>query len=79
FAREFISKVQQMRKNNDYEILDTIKIYYNGPDSVEKAVMKFEDYIKKETLATDIIKVDEEFEQKQDLNGELTGIRLEKN
>ncbi len=79
FAREFISKVQQMRKNNDYEILDTIKIYYNGPDSIEKAVMKFEDYIKKETLATDIIKVDEEFEQKQDLNGELTGIRLEKN
>ncbi len=79
FAREFISKVQQMRKNNDYEILDTIKIYFNGPDSIEKAVMKFEDYIKKETLATDIIKVDEEFEQKQDLNGELTGIRLEKN
>lgn len=79
FAREFISKVQQMRKNNDYEILDTIKIYYNGPDSIEKAVIKFEEYIKKETLATDIIKVDEEFEQKQDLNGELTGIRLEKN
>jgi len=79
YAREFISKVQQMRKNNDYEILDTIKIYYNGPESIENAVKRFESYIKSETLATEIIKVDEELEQKQDLNGELTGIRLERN
>ncbi|TFZ39226.1 isoleucine--tRNA ligase [Soehngenia longivitae] len=79
YAREFISKVQQMRKNNDYEILDTIKIYYNGPSSIENAVKRFESYIKSETLATEIIKVDEEIEQKQDLNGELTGIRLERN
>jgi isoleucyl-tRNA synthetase len=79
YAREFISKVQQMRKNNDYEILDTIKIYYNGPSSIENAVKRFESYIKSETLATDIIKVDEEIEPKQDLNGELTGIRLERN
>jgi len=79
YAREFISKVQQMRKNNDYEILDTIKIYYNGPESIANAVKKFEAYIKSETLATDIIKVDEEIEPKQDLNGELTGIRLERN
>ena len=79
YAREFISKVQQMRKNNDYEILDTIKIYYNGSESIANAVKKFEAYIKSETLATDIIKVDEEIEPKQDLNGELTGIRLERN
>lgn len=79
YAREFISKVQQMRKNNDYEILDTIKIYYNGPSSIENAVKRFESYIKSETLATDIIKIDKQIEPKQDLNGELTGIRLEKN
>jgi isoleucyl-tRNA synthetase len=78
YAREFISKVQQMRKNNGYEVLDNINIYYSGDDEIREAVELFEDFIKEETLAVSIEKVDEDYFEKQDLNGHMTGIKLEK-
>lgn len=78
YAREFISKVQQMRKNNGYEMLDNINIYYNGDNEIEKAVEEYKDYIMKETLALSIKKVEEDLFEKQDLNGHKTGIKLEK-
>jgi valyl-tRNA synthetase len=51
YAREFISKVQQMRKNNGYEMMDRIKIFYTSSPEIDKAVKDFQDYIKEETLA----------------------------
>ena len=51
-AREIVSKVQQMRKNNNYELTDRISIIYNANDDVKTAIEDFSDYIKKETLAT---------------------------
>lgn len=78
YAREFISKVQQMRKSNDYDVLDNINIYYDSDEEIEEAVKLFEDYIKKETLAISIEKVKDESFEKQDLNGHMTGIKLEK-
>ena len=78
YAREFISKVQQMRKNNDYEVLDNINIYYDGSDEIEEAIKEHEDFIKSETLALSIEKVKDNSFEKQDLNGHETGIRLEK-
>ncbi|NLV88095.1 MAG: isoleucine--tRNA ligase [Tissierellia bacterium] len=78
YAREFISKVQQMRKNNGYEVLDNINIYYDGSDEIKAAIDEYEDYIKSETLAKSIIRVNEEDLERQDLNGQMTGIRLER-
>ena len=40
-ARELVSKVQQMRKQNDYEMMDKIHIYLSADDDVATAV---EDY-----------------------------------
>ncbi len=77
YAREFISKVQQMRRSNDYNILDNIKIYYNGSETIQEAIKEFEDYIKDETLAVEINLVEENLEE-QDLNGEMTGMKLER-
>ncbi len=77
YAREFVSKVQQMRKNNGYEVTDNINIYFNGDEEITAAVKSFEDYIKKETLAENIKAVDEEIKT-FDLNGHDTGIRLER-
>ena len=77
YAREFISKVQQMRKTNGYEVLDNIEIYYNGGEEIEEAIKEHEEFIKAETLAVKIEKTDREVE-KQDLNGQMTGIYLEK-
>jgi isoleucyl-tRNA synthetase len=35
-ARELISKVQQMRKNNDYEVTDNIRIFLDADEAVSK-------------------------------------------
>ncbi|MCT4564726.1 MAG: isoleucine--tRNA ligase [Maledivibacter sp.] len=78
FAREFISKVQQLRKNNGYEMMDNIKIYFDGDDEIAKAVEIFKSYIKEETLAVSIERVSDDSFEKQDLNGHGTGIKLEK-
>jgi isoleucyl-tRNA synthetase len=78
YAREFVSKIQQMRKNNGYEILDNINIYYDGSDEIKSAVDSFEDFIKVETLAKKIEMVRDEAFERQDLNGQMTGIKLEK-
>ncbi|NLW21772.1 MAG: isoleucine--tRNA ligase [Tissierellia bacterium] len=78
YAREFISKVQQMRKNNGYEVLDNIRIYYDGNDEIAEAVNIFEDFIKEETLALSIERVEDDSFEKQDLNGHMTGIKIEK-
>ena len=78
FAREFISKVQQMRKNNGYEMMDNIKIYFNGDEEVNKAVDVHREYIMKETLAVNIESVSEDNLEKHNLNDHETGIRLEK-
>ncbi|MTI65775.1 MAG: isoleucine--tRNA ligase [Firmicutes bacterium] len=78
FAREFISKVQQKRKNNGYDMLDNINIYFAGDDEITKAVDVHREYIKDETLALNIESVDEDDLDKYDLNGHETGIRLER-
>ena len=45
-ARECVSKVQQLRKNNDFNIVDRINLYYSGDEDFNKCVSKFENYIK---------------------------------
>ena len=36
FVREIISKVQTMRKEADFEVMDRIKVTYNGSEKAEK-------------------------------------------
>ncbi|MEG0391182.1 MAG: isoleucine--tRNA ligase [Anaerovoracaceae bacterium] len=76
-AREIISKVQQLRKQKDYEMMDHIKIFAKADEEVSAAMEKHKDYIMKETLATEIIIKDGLEEYK--INGHLTGIDVEKN
>ncbi|SHI80636.1 Isoleucyl-tRNA synthetase [Lutispora thermophila DSM 19022] len=78
YAREFISKVQQMRKNNDYEVLDRIRIYFDGDDEIAKAVEVHKDYIMTETLADVVERVKDDSLEKQDLNGHMTGMKVER-
>jgi isoleucyl-tRNA synthetase len=50
-AREFVRRVQEARKQADFEISDRIKIFYSSSDNMRKAVDQFKEYIKDETLA----------------------------
>ena len=78
YAREFISKVQQMRKNNNYEMMDRINIYFDGDDKIAGAVSAYKDYIMKETLAEKVERVTDKSFETQDLNGHETGMKLER-
>ena len=76
-ARETISKVQQLRKNNGFEVENRIKIYYNSSDSYESSIANYIDMIKDETLAVEVIRVSEQLDS-IDINDYKVGFRLEK-
>ena len=78
FAREFVSKVQQMRKSSGFEVTDQIKIDFNGDEEVTKAVNEYKDYIMQETLAVAIDSVQDAQLEQQNLNDHMTGIKVEK-
>ena len=75
-ARELVSKVQNMRKQKDYNIMDRIYLYYSGDAEVKEAVMQYQSFIQKETLAESITEktIGESF----DINGHDVTIEIEK-
>ena len=50
-AREFVNRVQNMRKDAGFEVTDKIKIHYSGSELMIDAVELFNQYIANETLA----------------------------
>jgi len=58
FAREFVNRVQNMRKDSGFEVTDKIKIEFNGSEKLIDAVNAFKDYISNETLARELIQKD---------------------
>ena len=55
FVREIISKIQNMRKDAGFEVMDHINVYENGNDKVKEILVKNADFIKREVLAEQII------------------------
>ncbi len=53
-VREFVRRVQSLRKDADLDIADRIHLYYTASDQLEKAVQAFREYIEEETLAVKI-------------------------
>jgi isoleucyl-tRNA synthetase len=51
-AREFVNKVQNMRKTADFKVTQRIRVEYCGGADVQKAVAVFSEYICGETLTT---------------------------
>ena len=74
-AREIVSKVQNLRKESNFEVENRINLYYDG--DLDDVLAKFTDYIKKETLSLDIIKTSLDTES-YDINGKNVKFRVEK-
>jgi isoleucyl-tRNA synthetase len=53
-AREFVNRVQNMRKEANFEVTDRISVGFTGADKIKEAVVSMSDYIKKEILAEEI-------------------------
>ncbi|MBQ5736071.1 MAG: isoleucine--tRNA ligase, partial [Lachnospiraceae bacterium] len=55
FVRELISKIQTMRKEADFEVMDKITVYNDKNDKIAQLFEKNAEVIKSEVLATDIL------------------------
>ena len=53
-AREIVSKIQNLRKSNGFEVTDRISLNFSGDFEIEKAINNNLEYIKSETLANAI-------------------------
>lgn len=69
YAREMISRIQQMRKAADFQVLDEINVYYQCDDTFEKGVAAHKDYIMGETLTVSLAKADDKAFEAFELNG----------
>jgi len=75
-AREFVSKVQQLRKNHDFDVTDNIHIYYQGDDKVIEAINEHKSWIMKETLALALENKTDSESEEIDLNGHSTEVAV---
>ena len=53
-AREFVNRVQNMRKNAGFDVIDRIEIYAKVNDELQQAIAERKDYIQNETLAESV-------------------------
>jgi len=64
-ARETVSKIQQIRKNNGFDVADRVKIYYESDDEYMNDIASFVEFVCDETLALEFIKttgLDDEYD-----------------
>lgn len=77
FVREVISKIQTMRKENKFEVMDRITVYVNGNDTVFALMQKNAVAIKDIVLADDIVTGSREgFAKEWNINGEKVEISI---
>jgi isoleucyl-tRNA synthetase len=53
-AREFVRRVQDLRKSSALEISDRIRLFYTASPVLIEAIEQFRDYVMAETLATEL-------------------------
>ncbi|MBQ6323416.1 MAG: isoleucine--tRNA ligase [Bacilli bacterium] len=76
-AREFVRKVQSLRKEADFVITDHIKVHYKGTPKVEEMLEKYYDYVMGEVLGDELVK-NNRLKAKCMLNDEEAYIKVEK-
>jgi isoleucyl-tRNA synthetase len=80
-AREFVNRIQNMRKDAGYQVTDKINIEFSGNSDFVFAINSFANYISVETLAKKIenkSKLDGGFLQDWKIGGDEIKIKIEK-
>ncbi len=71
FVREIISKLQTMRKENGFQVVDHITVYATGNDKLVDIMSRNEDFLKKVVLADKVVYGSTEgFVKEWNINGE---------
>ena len=80
FVYEVISKIQTMRKDADFEVMDHIRVAINGNERIADIVRRNEEAIAQKVLADEIL-VDTplEISREWNVNGENVTIGVAKN
>jgi isoleucyl-tRNA synthetase len=81
-AREFVNRIQNLRKESGFEVTDRIRIYHHSSAGLSAALERLSEYIKQETLAVELLPVNsgngrQEF-AKVEINGEETEVAVER-
>ena len=53
-ARELVNRIQNIRKDQDFEVVDKIEITFENHPVIQEAISANESYIKAETLTSNI-------------------------
>ena len=78
YVREIISKIQNMRKESGFEVLDKINLYVAKNDMLLEVVKKFSNVIKSETLTVEINYNGETTYTESTINGEKLQMAVER-
>ena len=76
-ARETISKIQQIRKNNGFDIADRVVVSYESNDEYAENIKDFTKFIQDETLAIEFNRVDN-LTDEYDINEYKVKFKVEK-
>lgn len=80
-AREFVNRVQNLRKDSGFEVTDRIRIRHASSGRLNKALDRMTEYVKQETLAVEFQVFSNEDARKneaksEDINGEQSFIAV---
>jgi len=81
FAREFVNRVQNMRKDAGFDVTDRIRIYAETSGTLREALVAQRSYITAETLAVEVLDTlpgSEKTRESVDINGESCIIAVER-
>lgn len=79
YVREVLSKVQNMRKDKGFEVLDNINLYVAGSEELEAVIKENEELIKHDTLAKKVVYHEERDNYTTtNINGNSLDIDIEK-
>ncbi len=79
FVREIISKIQTMRKEAGYEVMDRIHVYSSGNEKIRGLMERHGDEIQKDVMASDILFEEAKgYVKEWNINGETVTLGVEK-
>ena len=78
FVREIVSKIQTMRKDSGFEVMDNINITIAGSEKVVAIALKNADSIMGDTLGKSLVNAESENAKEWDINGEKVTISVAK-
>ena len=79
FVREIISKVQTMRKEAGFEVMDHIRLFFSGSDKIREIAQRNSEEIKSEVLAEELsFEEMKGYSKSWNINGEEVVLGVEK-